>query len=467
MFQTVEQAADHITDILMEKSADGFMDTAKNLGTKALGGLRTAGRYMTERASDAQGGMKNTFHSALGGNDATHWGALGAIGLGGLGAVKGLIAPDEGKGRVRSMISNAALGALMGGAGGGAAGMLGKNPTLGGSLFKGNREKVNELEGDVNKSRADLNLNTARAALGPVGAVASAIGGAPNTGWGNAALTAGNEALKPLQETVNNLGQTTGASLGAHNARRAWQLGNLNKNLTTGDVKISPLKGMFDPYGHLSGTTMAETTINSGTLGYAANRALAKAPAAPAAPAPIPALSLPKGVNTVNTANMPNIPPGAASAASGGHDIQEVIKELKDVITGGAPPKGGGGAVAPPAGKLPPGFGDAQYLELAKSHGNTTPGRAALQSAIDSGSDYKFKTRVPLGGTWKGMAGSQVAGQLIASQLRNLPQSLKRIQEIDGSPQSHPDKAFMARPIPPGELQIAEKALSDFQNRKR
>ena len=316
MFQTVEQAADHITDVLMEKSADGFMDTVKDLGGKAMNGLGAAGKYMTNHGP-------NTLHSALGGNDAAHWGALGALGMGGLGAVKGLVAPDEGKGRVRSMISNAALGALMGGAGGGAAGMAaGKNPILGGgSVFSGDREKLDKLQGDVNNANADLDLNRARAVGGPLGAATSALGNGPNTGWGNAALTAGKEIAKPIQESANNLGQSTLAGVGAHNARRAWQLRRLDMG-TPGDVKVPSIfsrpdkNPMFDWRGHLGGTAEVERTIDAGSLRDAANRASAAAKPVPGGAAPGPGLSLPKGVNTVNTASMPHIPAGAAAATA-------------------------------------------------------------------------------------------------------------------------------------------------------
>lgn len=466
MFKTVDEAADVVTDIFIEKMADGFLEGLKGLGGKAMGGLRNAGSYMVNKGP-------NTLHSALGGNDAAHWGALGAIGLGGLGAAKGLVAPDEGKGRVRSMISNAALGALMGGAGGTAAGMTFpgvKNPSLGGgSIFSGNKEQHAKLQGNLDNTNADLDVNRARAVLGPLGAATAALGKAPQTGWGNAAMTAGSELAKPLNETTNNLAQSGAASLGAHAVRRNWQHNRLNK-LTPGDIQISskplvefnglkPKFNMPDLFGNLHGTTEAVRTIDAGSLQDAANRAAGSAKVPPGSSTPA-MTGIPPGATSVNTANMPNIPNAPKGAPAPRHDIQKIIEELKDVIDG--PSAKGGPAPGSTAGSLPANFYQGQYQDLVKTHGNTSANRAALQEAINKGTDYKFKTRVPLGGTWRGLAGSQIGGQLVASQLRNLPDSIRRIRELDSSAWSRPEGLIGLGSGTPGEVQVAEQALQKF-----
>lgn len=463
MFKTVDEAADVVTDIFIEKMADGFLEGLKGLGGKAMGGLRNAGSYMVNKGP-------NTLHSALGGNDAAHWGALGAIGLGGLGAAKGLVAPDEGKGRVRSMISNAALGALMGGAGGTAAGMTFpgvKNPSLGGgSIFSGDKEQHAKLQGNLDKTKADLDINTGRATLGPIGAVAASMGNAPRTGWGQALVTTGEEAVKPFQESIDNLGQSATASAGAQIARRAWQLRNMDKNLTTGDVKINPGKSLFDLYGNLTGTTMARTTIAPGTLADAANRAAAGAPAQAVTPSNFPPITPGK---PVSTGSFPfNSNPTAPPTPTGGkHEIQKVVDELKSVIvgdsgSGGGSGGSGGGKSVPDYSSLPKNFGSRQFNEFQKTHGNTDAGRAAIQNAINQGKGYSFNSRVPLGGTWRGALGSQAAGQLIASQLRNLPDSVRRIRELDSSAWSRPEGLIGLGSGTPGEVQVAEQALQKF-----
>lgn len=451
MFKTVDEAADAVTDIFIEKMADGFLDSLKGMGGKAMGGLRNAGNYMVNKGP-------GTLHGALGGNDAAHWGILGAAGLGGLGAIKGLIAPDEGKSRGRSMISNAALGALMGGAGGVAGGVaLGKNPALNGNIFGGSREKHDLLQGNVNKAKAELDVNRARAALGPIGAATAALGNAETTGITDAGMTAGKELIKPIGETGDNLTQSGMASVGAQMARRRFQLGHLN-NITTPDIqvgpqgwnKLNPFAGNTDLAGHTFGTANSVNTIEPRVLQDAANKVMSNSKA-PAAPPTMSPLTPPSLGSSVNTANMPAPLPGAPHVPSSKLNMQELVAELEKSL-----PSGGTGK-----SMLPEGFHNDR-LSALKGYGGSAKGIQEIEEALRNGTGVKYNAKVPLGGTFRGALGAQLGGQMVASQLRNLPRSLQRIRELDGSQFSHPDKAFMANSIPPGEIQVAEQALQKF-----
>lgn len=446
MTKTVDQVADHISDIFIEKMADGFVDSLKGFGEKAMGGLKSTGNYLVNKGN-------GTLHSALGGNDAAHWGALGALGVGGLGAAKGLISPDEGKGRVRSMLSNAALGALMGGAGGVSAGMaVGDNPAIGGGNVRGGpREQQDKLQGNLNRANAKLELNQARAGLGPVGAAVNALGNYESTGIVDAGATAGKELLNPLKETadISNYRSTAGAALGAQALRRRVQLGRID-SATTPDIKIgpqgwrklNPFGGSLDVPGHIYGEATATSHISDRALQDAANKVLANAKAPPVSSAPGP-ITPPVMGSSLNTANMPSMPktPGAATTPS--HNIQDIIKELESTLGHSGKDK---------STILPAGFNESR-VNAFNSLVNDPSGKGVsmIDDAIRNRKGFDFKFRAPLGGTRFGLIGSQIGGQLAASQLRHLPESIQNIRNMDNS-----------SPTNPGEVQVAEQALQKF-----
>lgn len=448
MSQTVEAAADHITDIFIEKMADGFVDSLKGFGNKALGGLGAAKNYMINKGP-------GTLHSAVGGNDAAHWGILGAAGLGGLGAVKGLVAPDEGKGRVQSMISNAALGALMGGAGGATAGMTFPgvdNPAIGGGgLGGGPREQHDKLQGNLNRTNAKLELNQARAALGPVGAAVNALGNYDSTGIVDAGTTAGKELMNPIKETtdIGNYRSTAGAALGAQALRRRVQLGRLD-SATNPDIKIgpqgwgklNPFGGSLDIPGHIYGEATATSHISDRALQDAASKVMSSMKSPPVSSTPSP-ITPPVMGASMNTANMPHPPSSPVGGAVPQHNIQDIIKELESTL---------GSSGKDPSVRLPEGFNQSR-MDAFKSLVNDPSGKGVkmIDDAIKNRKGFNFNFRAPLGGTRAGFLGSQLGGQLMASQLRHLPESIQNIRQLDNpSPQN------------PGEIQVAEQALQKF-----
>lgn len=442
MYDTVEQAADAIAAIMVEKTAD-WRQALSNIGGQIKGFAGKADQHV---------------RNFTGNNDAARWALYGGLGLGGAGAIKGLVAPTEGRGRLRSMASNAGLGALLGAAGGGAAGIaVGKNPMLGGgNLFGGDTEKHEKLLGKVNGLEDERATNYSRLIPG-VGPDLAALNELESGNFAGA----GREALKPFTEAAGSPISGVLAPVAGSQVARRWNQMRLYNRLTPPDTAIAGanplpfsvgrnpgpgymgggltlgrnpnwkanLGELLSPAGHLSGTAAAQQTIGANSLQSTVNNLGANGKLfAPPGP-PLPAGATPPVLSHTS--------PGL---------VRNNLAGIRDELAKSLPGGGGGGGGKPD----PSTFFKPNVSTDFTAHLNTPQGVSALDDAVTQGKDFKFNTRVKLPGSRLGAPLWAAAGINTASTLRNLPGTVGRIRQIGMSGGS-------------GELGEAENALSGFE----